>query len=170
MRHDLRLVPVGQDVRDVVTQDVTGFLADQFGRFEDLALGCVLGLDRFELFLAARSKQILEQLIEARAILHRALGRATFIQHRHSRAILFGFADGVAIDELAENLVRALLLTHDDGCTREADLGAVRHAGHQIGMQVVGVAAMSLVDEYQDARVVIQNFVRGASETCGCFG
>src|SRR3546814_4947161 len=49
---------------------------------EDMALGRVLLLDQFQFFLGVLAEQILEQLIEAGPILHRALSRAPRSEER----------------------------------------------------------------------------------------
>ncbi|MCY1304063.1 hypothetical protein D9M70_538030 [compost metagenome] len=108
-----------------MTEDVARLVGNQRGGVEDMALGGVFFLDQLQLVLAVFAEQVLEQLIQARAVFHCALGRAAFIKHRHCRAIRLGFLDGVLVDKGTENLVGALLVAHDDRRAGKADAHAV---------------------------------------------
>jgi hypothetical protein len=54
-------------------------------------------------------------------------------------AVGLGLLDRVAVDELAEDLVGALLVAHDDRRAGEADARAVGQPGQQVGVQVAGL-------------------------------
>ena len=72
-------------------------------------------------------------------------------------AVGLGFAQGVAVDERAEDLVRALLVAHQDGRAGEADAGAVGQARLQRGLQVAGLAAVCLVHQHEDVFVGVED-------------
>ena len=51
----------------------------------------------------------------------------------------------------------AFLFAHDDGRAGEADLGGIGDAGHQVGVEVVAVAAVRFVHQHQDGVVAVQD-------------
>ena len=157
VRHHLRLVAVGQDVGDVVAQHVARLVGDQRRGVEDVALGGVLLLDRLQFLGRVLAEQVLEQLVQAGAVLDRAVGGAPLVEHRHRGAVGLGLLDRVAVDELAEDLVGALLLAHDDRRAGEADARAVGQPGQQVGVQVAGLGAVRLVHQHEDAVVLVQH-------------
>ena len=123
--HHLRFVAIGQNVGHVVAQHVARLVRDQQRGVEDLALGGVLLLDCLQLFRAALAEQVLEQLIQTGPVFDCTLRGAPLIQHRHRRTVFLSLFDRVAVDELAEDLVGAFLVTHDDRRAGEADTCAV---------------------------------------------
>jgi hypothetical protein len=143
-----------------VADDVARLVGDQRRGLEDAALGGVLLLDRLQLLGCVLAEQILEQLVQAGAVLDRAPGGAPLVEHRHGRAVGLGLLDRVAVDELAEDLVGALLLAHDDRRAGEADARAVGQAGQQAGVQVARLGAVGFVHQHQDAVVLVQHLKR----------
>ena len=96
-----------------------------------MALGGVLGLDRLQFLGRVLAEQVLEEVVEVGAVLHRASAvRPSYRMGRWRRPPRP--ADGVAVDEVAEDLVRALLVAHQDGRAGEADARAVGQPGQQV--------------------------------------
>ncbi len=62
-----------------MAQHVTRLFGDQSGGFEDIALGRVFFPDRFQLFIRAVAKHVLEETVQRGAILHRPFGGPAFI-------------------------------------------------------------------------------------------
>ena len=68
--HDLRLEALGQHDADVVAQHVARLLLDQQRRLQHVALGRVLRLDDRQLLGRVVAEHVLEELVEARRVLH----------------------------------------------------------------------------------------------------
>ena len=158
--HHLRLVAVGQDVGHIVAQHVARLVRDQQRGVEDRALGGVLLLDRLQFLCTAIAEQVLKQLVQAGPVFDRTLRGAPLVQHGHGRAVFLGLFDRVAVDELAEDLVGALLVTHDDRRAGKADARAVGQPGQQVGVQVTRLGSVRLIDEHEDGVVLVQHFER----------
>ena len=122
---DLRLEPVRQHGIHVVPEHVAGLGLDQGRGLHHVPLGRVLGLDALQFLWGALPEHVLEDLIEVAAVSHGSLGGAALVEDRHRGPVLLGLPDAVAVDEVPEDLVRALLGPHQDGRAREADAGAV---------------------------------------------
>ena len=75
----LRLEAVGEDVVDVVVDQVAGNRRNALLGFEDVAAGAVLLADRRQLVLAALTKQVLELGVEAVLVLQRRVSGAVVV-------------------------------------------------------------------------------------------
>jgi hypothetical protein len=123
--HDLGLEAVGEDVLHVVAEHVAGLVRDERRGFEDVAAGRVPGLERGDLGTGVDPEHVLEDAVEVAPSAHRGVGRPALVEDLQRRAVLIGLPEPVAIDEFAEDLVRVLLVAHEDGRAGEADAGTV---------------------------------------------
>ena len=106
--HHLRLEAVGQDVVDVVVDEILGDGGDALLGLEDVAGGAVLLLDGEELLLAALPEEVLELGVEAVLVLEGRVGGAALVEDLQGGAVVDGVHQLVGVDVLAEALHRAL--------------------------------------------------------------
>ena len=105
----------------------------------------------------AHLREHLRQLIvEPRGVGDRALRVAALVEDRHGGAVGLGLLERVAIDELAEDVVRALLVAHDDGRPGEADASTVRERLEQGRVERAAVRAVGFVDHDEDRLVIVE--------------
>ena len=159
-RDDLRLEVVRHHDVDVVAQHVARLGLDHLGCFEDVSLGGPPLLDRVQLLGGSLGEHVLEDLVKVAALGDGTLRCPSLIQDRHGCAIRLGLADRVGVDELAEDLVRPLLLAHDDRRAGEADPGTVGKGTEEVGVQVAGVRPVCLVDEDDDRVALVEETER----------
>ncbi len=140
-----------------MAKNVARLVGDQRRGVKDVALGGVLFLDCLQLLRRVLAEQVFEQIVQASAVLDRAVGRAAHVEHRHRGTVGLGFLDGVAVDELAKNLMGALLVAHDDRRAGKANARAVGQTRQQVGVQVTRLGAVRLVHQHEDAVVLVQH-------------
>ena len=163
----LRLEAAGQHRRYVVPEHRLGLGGDQLRRFEDSAGRGVARLELLHLLGRVLDEHVLEQLVEVAAACHGSLGGAAFVEDRHDRAVGFGLADRVLVDERAEDGVGALLALAHDRRAGETDLGGVWQRCHEVGVQRRGLRAVRFVDQDDDRLVGVEHAERLARVVAG---
>ncbi len=81
MADDLRLEAVGQDIVDVVVNQIARDGGDALLGFQDVAGGAVLLLDRKDFLVAAFLEQVFEFRVEAVLVFQRRFGCAAFVEN-----------------------------------------------------------------------------------------